>query len=75
MTEEEKHQYIREYYEAEGIQLEYTKIVYNSGLRTLAKLMLNSMWGKFGQRLDRKEVSEFTDPQDFLEFLDSSFVT
>ena len=33
----------------QGIQLDPTKIVYNAGLRALAKLMLNSFWGKFAQ--------------------------
>ena len=37
--------YIDEYYEHEGIRLDPEKIVYNPGLRSLAKLMLNSLWG------------------------------
>jgi len=51
--ETKRQQYIREYYEHEGIQLEYDKIEHNPGLRALAKMMLNSMWGKFGQRLNK----------------------
>ncbi len=46
-TEEEKQQYVEEYLEREGIQLDPRKIEYNPGLRALAKLMLNSFWGKF----------------------------
>jgi len=42
-TEEAKQAYIQDYYEHEGIQLEYDKIQKNPGLRTLAKMMLNSM--------------------------------
>ena len=34
-------------------------------------MMLNSMWGKFGQRQNKMQVREFTDPQAFHEFLDS----
>ncbi|CAC5422865.1 unnamed protein product [Mytilus coruscus] len=49
-TEEDKQKYIHAYLEKEGIQLEYHKIRENSGLRSLTKLMLNSFWGKFGQR-------------------------
>ena len=45
-TEEQKQVYVNEYYEHEGIQLEKEKIVRNPGLRALAKLMLNSFWGK-----------------------------
>ena len=45
VTDEQKQQYIEEYYEHEGIRLDPNKIEYNSGLRWLAKLMLNSLWG------------------------------
>ena len=67
--ETKRQQYIREYYEHEGIQLEYDKIEHNPGLRALAKMMLNSMWGKFGQRLNKTQVKEFKDPQAFHPFL------
>lgn len=40
-TEESKIKYINNYHDKEGIWLEYAKIRYNSGLRNLAKLMLN----------------------------------
>ena len=70
-TEEEKQSYIRNYFKHEGIQLDYDKIEYNPGLRTLAKMMLNSMWGKFGQRLNKTQVQEFDDPQTFHQFLDT----
>ena len=45
VTDEQKQRYIDEYYEHEGIRLDPEKIVYNPGLRSLAKLMLNSLWG------------------------------
>ena len=72
MSEEAKQDYIQKYFEKEGIQLEYDKIQKNPGLRTLAKLMLNSMWGKFGQRLNKTQVQTFDDPQAFHRFLDTS---
>ena len=71
MTEEEKQTYIQNYFEHEGIQLDYDKIQKNPGLRTLAKLMLNSMWGKFGQRLNKTQIQTFDDPQAFHRFLDT----
>ena len=70
--ETKRQQYLREYFEHEGIQLEYNKIQKNPGLRTLAKMMLNSMWGKFGQRLNKTQVQTFDDPQAFHRFLDTS---
>jgi len=69
--ETKRQQYICEYYEHEGIQLEYDKIEHNPGLRALAKMMLNSMWGKFGQRLNKTQVQEFDDPQALHRFLDT----
>ena len=57
----------------EGIELSATELDKgeNKGLRSLAKLMLNSMWGKFGQRPNKTQVAHFTNPQDFHEFLAS----
>jgi len=54
-TEEQKWEYIRKYEEKEGIKLDYDKIKYNPGIRSFAKLCLNSFWGKFGQRLSLKQ--------------------
>ena len=54
-TEEAKRKYIQEYKTKEGIHLDYDKIQKNPGLRCLAKLCLNSFWGKFGQRLGMQQ--------------------
>ena len=47
VTDEQKQRYIDEYYEHEGIRLDPSKIEYNPGLRALAKLALNSLWGTY----------------------------
>ena len=52
LTDEDKRTYVENYNRREGIQLDPNNIVKNPGLRSLAKLCLNSFWGKFGQRLD-----------------------
>jgi len=70
--ETKRQKYLRDYFEHEGIQLEYNNIQKNPGLRTLAKMMLNSMWGKFGQRLNKTQLQEFDDPKAFHQFLDTS---
>ena len=49
-TEEEKEQYVNNYFDHEGVQLDIEKIEKNPGLRSLSKLALNSFYGKFGQR-------------------------
>ena len=42
--------HVAAYATREGIALNPTNMEKNNGQRALAKLMLNSMWGKFGQR-------------------------
>ena len=46
VTDEQKRRYVEEYEQHEGIQLNHQEIEYNPGLRYLAKLVLNSLWGK-----------------------------
>ena len=58
--EEEKKQYIRMYYENEGILLNKELIKKNPGIRSISKLALNSFYGKFGQKSNMKK-SEFID--------------
>ena len=41
--------YVDAYLEHEGVQLDPDAIEFNPGVRSLAKLMLNSFWGKFAQ--------------------------
>ena len=48
-SEHEKLKYIDDFFAKENIQLEYSEICNNPGKRSLAKLILNSFWGKFGQ--------------------------
>jgi hypothetical protein len=55
-SENDNWRYIRDYHEKEGILLDYNNIKKNPGLRTLAKLMLNSFWGKFGQRSNMPQI-------------------
>ena len=47
-SEAQKRQYITQYEQKEGIKLDYGKIKKNPGLRSLAKLMLNSFWESSG---------------------------
>lgn len=68
---QKRQQHLAAYQDREGIRLDPTKIAKNPGLRTLAKMMLNSMWGKFGQRTNKTQVREFDDSQKFSAFLES----
>lgn len=71
MTEGDRQKYIKLYNEKEGILLEYDKIKKNTGLRALAKLMLNSFWGKFGQRSNMCQVDIIDDPSVYFDKLTS----
>lgn len=56
-SEAQKLEYIAKYADHEHIQLDYHQIKKNPGLRTLAKICLNSFWGKFGQRLNMNQTT------------------
>jgi len=61
-SEEDKLKYIRDYEDKEGIKLDPSKIERNEGLRSLAKLLLNCFWGKFGQRSNLTKTEYHDDP-------------
>ena len=63
-----RQRHLDDYRDKEGIELGPEKIEKNPGLRTLAKMMLNSMWGKFGQHTNKTQVREFDDPKKFSTF-------
>ena len=66
-TESDKNLYIRSYQEKEGIRLE--NVEKNPGLRSLAKLCLNSFWGKFGQRQNMRQSKIISDAAEFYKLL------
>ena len=53
-TEEDKDLYISQFEEKEGIKLDKDRIEKNPGLRFIAKLFLNTLWGKLAQRPNMK---------------------
>lgn len=71
MKDDEKLAYLNDFYKAEGIQLDVNLIQPNEGLYKMAKLYLNSLWGKFAQRnpdmFDRTDIVHDTEQgvQDF----------
>lgn len=50
---EDKEKFVQLFHEKEGILLEEDSIEKNPGLRSLSKLCLNSLWGKFGERKEK----------------------
>ena len=61
-TNEDKMRYVQQYEEQEGIKLDRTMIVKNPGRKATAKLMLNSFWGKFGERMNKPRVETISSP-------------
>ncbi|XP_055337792.1 uncharacterized protein LOC129587874 [Paramacrobiotus metropolitanus] len=68
-TEDQKTQYIQEYQAKEAIQLDSEKVQENPGLRSLAKLMLNSFWGRLGMQNNKLTTEYVSDPARFYELL------
>ena len=64
-TEEDKARFIREVYDKEGIVLEADKMIPNKGKRAFSKTILNTLWGKFGQRDNFSQTEYMTDPSEF----------
>jgi hypothetical protein len=62
-------QYIKQFYESESIQLEKDSISYNASKRGLAKLCLNSMWGKLTERSNRTHTKLISEPHKLYKFL------
>ncbi|XP_072384582.1 uncharacterized protein [Diabrotica undecimpunctata] len=69
VTAEEKNRYIEQFLQIEDFRLEFTEITANPGLRSLAKLMLNSFWGKFAQRENLPKTSIVNNPKEFFAMM------
>ena len=68
-TEKEKEAYIDDFYRHEGVNLERDKIKKNPGLRQVAKLCLNSLWGRLGMKENKGKTEYVNTPQRFYELL------
>ena len=53
----------------DGISLSHDDMVYNAGRRTVAKLCLSHIWGKFAQNPDWCTKEIVTDPRKFFELI------
>jgi G:T-mismatch repair DNA endonuclease (very short patch repair protein) len=68
-TEEDKKKYLSDYALNEGIQLDWDTIERNPGLRSVAKLCLNSFWGKWGQRMNLKQSGYIYEVDEFYQYV------
>ena len=69
MSEEDKNKYVADFLDKENIDLELSEIENNPGKRSLAKLILNSFWGKFGQRENQQKTCILNKPSDLFLLL------
>jgi len=69
ITKQDKDDYIRQFEDKEGIRLVKEEVKKNPGLRTLAKLLLNSLYGKFGQRVNMKKSKFVTSSKELYDML------
>ena len=53
----------------DSLDIDVEKFEFNAGLRSIAKLCLNSLWGKFGQRSNMSQTKYVTDVSEFYEIL------
>ena len=53
----------------ESLDIDIEKFEFNAGLRSISKLCLNSLWGKFGQRNNMLQTKYVTDVSKFYEIL------
>jgi hypothetical protein len=62
--------YIQRYYNHCGVHLDKSKVKSNNGMKLLAKILLNSLWGKFGQKDDLPTTEYYTEPNKWFRLLD-----
>ena len=67
---QQKQEYLRLYKAKEGITLEHVEK--NPGRKQVAKLMLNSFWGKFGERTNKSKVLQLKQPHELFNILTDS---
>jgi len=61
--------YIEKFRQSEGILLDKDKIEHNASKRAIAKLCLNSMWGKFGENQRKSQTLVISEPRELYRFL------
>ena len=71
VTDPEKDEYVTKLELEEGITLYRNVIKYNTGLRSVTKLCLNSLLGKFGQCENLTKTEMLTKPERLTELLTS----
>jgi hypothetical protein len=53
----------------ERLGIDLGEIKFNPGMRAISKLCLNSLWDKFGQRINQTQAEYVTEPREFYKVL------
>ena len=75
VDDESLQKYVDAMLKCEGIDLRGEVFELNTGLRLVAKLMLNSLWGKFGSKKIHSSIDFCTSIQDLFIFFNDSGLT
>ena len=70
-TMDDKIRYLAEVKHKDMVELDMEKVESNPGRKAVAKLMLNSFWGKFGMRDNLSKTEFIYKPKDFYQLLRS----
>ena len=74
VTDQQKEAYIAEYEVHEGIKLDSDKIEVNPGRKAVAKVMLNSFWGKFGEGDNKPTTSTLQKVEDWEKLINDDSI-
>ena len=69
VTDTQKLAYLDSVLEHEGVSVDINDVEVNPGRRALAKLMLNSFWGKFGQKPNLSKKVVVKTREEFLHYI------
>lgn len=65
----DKVKYVADFFDHEGVKLDPEKISPNPSLRSIAKICLNSFWGKLGERANRAQTRILSSYSELVELL------
>lgn len=71
-NDDDKYKYIDDTEKKYGFKMEYNNICKNNGKREIAKLSLNSLWGKFGQQTNKINTEYITDRNKWFKIIRDS---
>jgi hypothetical protein len=68
-SENDKNDYIKRIREKEGIELDKDKICHNAGIRSISKLILNSLWGYLAMKQNKTSTKIINNPTEWFKMV------